>query len=83
MVQPPVGESAEFGIEIRDPFEPQPTPAILADLGGGRHQSAARACSEFRDAVAFVASQDGELTSMRWDAAADVLVVSKHLELSL
>lgn len=83
MVQPPVGESAEFGIEIRDPFEPQPTRALLAELGGGRHQSAARACSEFRDAVAFVASQDGELTSMRWDATADVLVVSKHLELSL
>jgi len=48
-------------------FEATPTDIRLADLGGGRHQSAARACIRLKGAVAYVASQDGGLTTMRWD----------------
>jgi len=60
-----------------------PTDIRLEDLGGGRHQSAARACIRLKGAVAYVASQDGGLTTMRWDEKENALVVMRDLELLL
>jgi hypothetical protein len=50
-------------------------------LGGARHQSAAVTCHSFPGAIVIVASQDGELSTMRWDADHQVVLVHRHLEL--
>jgi hypothetical protein len=60
-----------------------PTDIRLEDLGGGRHQSAARACIRLKGAVAYVATQDGGLTTVRWDEKQNALVVMRDLELLL
>ncbi|HEY0467410.1 MAG TPA: hypothetical protein VGC79_24590 [Polyangiaceae bacterium] len=60
-----------------------PTDIRLEDLGGSRHQSAARACIRLKGAVAYVAPQDGGLTTVRWDEKQNALVVRRDLELLL
>jgi hypothetical protein len=59
----------------------QPRP--LAVIGGARHQSAAVTCRRFPGASAIVASQDGSLSSMTWNAEERVVYAIRHLELLL
>lgn len=70
-------------IVCQGPLDDVPSEVLLEDLGGARHQSAARACIKLKGAVAFVASQDGGLTTMRWDEKVDALIVTQNLELLL
>jgi hypothetical protein len=55
----------------------------VASIGGARHQSAALTCRRFPGATAIVASQDGSLTSMKWNDEASAVVAYRHLELLL
>lgn len=57
-------------------------------LGNTRHQSAARFVAEQKDAIAFVVSQDGEVTALAWGQPADerrlqILYAYRRLELTL
>jgi len=40
-------------------------------------------CRRFPGAIAVVASQDGSLSSMKWDATNNVVIAFHHLELLL
>jgi hypothetical protein len=50
-----------------------PVAAHPAELGGTRHLSAAQFVYEQRDALALVASQDGQFTVFSWDDEGDVV----------
>lgn len=75
-----------FRIENLDPYHganSDPVPDKLENVGGARHQSAAVTCHELRGSTAIVASQDGALSSMRWDEKRQAVLVHRHLELML
>lgn len=58
------------------PFENEESEEIkLSDLGNTRHQSAVQFVFERRGAIAFVASQDGTISLMKWNSDTDVCVV--------
>jgi hypothetical protein len=66
-------------------FGPQPgnqavVRSPLEDLGGTRHQSAARFVAVNRDAVALVISQDRHLSVMHWDTQIDSVAVMRNAE---
>lgn len=65
-----------------EPFEDsrRPTPKPLSDLGGTRHQSAAQFVSDQHNTFAIVASQDGRLSVMSWDATNQMVSVFRHAE---
>jgi hypothetical protein len=72
-------------VVLIDPYDDgsDSEPKTLASIGGARHQSAAVTCRRFPGAVAVVASQDGSLSSMKWDATKNVVIAFHHLELLL
>jgi len=72
-------------VTVIDPYEDEEDckPRALTSIGGARHQSAAMTCRRFPGAIAVVASQDGSLSSMTWDTAANVVVAFRHVELLL
>jgi hypothetical protein len=79
-------EEPSGGLRIRivDPYAaegPEPASGDLSTLGGARHQSAAVTCHGFLGATVIVASQDGGLSAMRWDADEQVVLIHRHLEL--
>jgi hypothetical protein len=45
------------------------------------HESLPTPCYGFPGATAIVASQDGGLSAMRWDADQQVVLIHRHLEL--
>ncbi len=53
-------------LKKRTIYVPQVIDAEWSDLGGTRHQSAARFVAATRDSVAFVASHDGRLSALAW-----------------
>ena len=64
-------------------FDPQPGKqevvlSHLEDLGGTRHQSAARFVAANRDAVALVISQDRHLSVMHWDTELDSVAIMRN-----
>ena len=66
-------------------FGPQPGKQAvvlspLEDLGGTRHQSAARFVAANRDAVALVISQDRHLSVMHWDKELDSVAIMRNAE---
>jgi hypothetical protein len=66
-------------------FQPEPGPqpvarCALEDLGGTRHQSAARFVAANRDAVAIVISQDRHMSVAAWDARIDSVAVVRNAE---
>jgi hypothetical protein len=67
---------------VSEPFEDsrRPTPKPLSDLGGTRHQSAAQFVFDQRNAFAIVASQDGRISVVTWDAKAEMVSVLRHAE---
>jgi hypothetical protein len=79
-------EEPSGGLRIRivDPYAAEgtePASGDLSTLGGARHQSAAVTCHGFPGATVIVASQDGGLSAMRWDADEQVVLIHRHLEL--
>jgi len=67
---------------LREPFDDsrRPTPKPLSELDGTRHQSAAQFVFDQRRAFAIVASQDGRVSVMNWDAKAEKVSVFRHAE---
>ena len=67
---------------ISEPFDDshRPTPKPLSDLGGTRHQSAAQFVFDQHNAFAIVASQDGKLSVVFWDATNQIVSVFRHAE---
>lgn len=66
-------------------FRPEPgsqavVPSPLEELGGTRHQSAARFTATNKDAVALVISQDGHMSIMHWDELIDSVAVVRNAE---
>jgi hypothetical protein len=66
-------------------FRPEPgpqavAPCALEDLGGTRHQSAARFVAANKDAVALVISQDHHMSVANWDAQIDSVAVVRNAE---
>ena len=77
-------EEPSGGLRIRivDPYAAEGTePGDLSTVGGARHQSAAVTCHDFPGATVIVASQDGGLSAMRWDADDQGVLIHRHLEL--
>ena len=56
---------------------------MLADLGGTRHQSAAQFVHDQPDAIAIVASQDGNITLFTKDYVSGELLIVQDTELAL
>lgn len=66
-------------------FRPEPgnqkiVPSPLEDLGGTRHQSAARFAAANTDTAAIVVSQDRHISVMHWDSAIESVNVLCHAE---
>ncbi len=69
---------------ITEPFkESKPMEIELSDLGGTRHQSAAQFVFDQQDAIAFVASQDGRVSAMRWDPEEGKVSIIRPAEFAL
>ena len=82
-----IGFGAKLQVELED-FEFIAIDALsgvhetvsYANLGGTRHQSAARFVHQNHDAMAFVASQDGRLTLLAWVIDDGKVVAVRNLE---
>jgi hypothetical protein len=72
-------------VEVIDPYDDgtERQQQAVASFGGARHQSAALICRRFPGATAIVASQDGSLTSVTWNAERNAVIAYRHLELLL
>lgn len=69
---------------ISEPFkDSQRRESPLQEVGGTRHQSAAQFVFDQKDAVAFVASQDGRLSVMRWEPEEGRVSVIRPVEFAL
>ena len=89
-LQPAPGSAEPTRIFQIDPLDHDEwlTPVTLEKLGGTRHQSAARFVADQKDAVAFVVSQDGDVTAFAWEEAKaserrPALYAYRRLELTL
>jgi hypothetical protein len=60
-----------------------PLEVSLSEFGGTRHQSAAQSVFDQRQAVAFVASQDGIITLLTWHEDVGSVAAVRHIELTL
>jgi len=60
-----------------------PLEVSLSEFGGTRHQSAAQFVFDQRQAVAFVASQDGLMTLLTWHESVGRVAAVRHIELTL
>ena len=60
-----------------------PLEVSLSEFGGTRHQSAAQFVFDQKQAVAFVASQDGIITLLTWDEGVGSVAAVRHIELTL
>jgi hypothetical protein len=60
-----------------------PLEVSLSEFGGTRHQSAAQFVFDQRQAVAFVASQDGIITLLTWDEGVGSVAAVRHIEFTL
>jgi hypothetical protein len=73
-----------FDLRIRKPVEGfQETTLNISDLGGTRHQSAAQFAFDQPQAVAVVASQDGDVTFFTRDSQNGTLLAVQQAELAL
>jgi hypothetical protein len=77
-------------VQVQDPLDHEDYMKTIAldRLGHSRHQSAAQFINEHRDAIAFVASQDGNVTAFVWEEWGDEkqyssLVAYTRLELTM
>jgi hypothetical protein len=83
-----IGFGAKINVEqdskaivlVSKPDMPDPVRLPLEDLGGTRHQSAARFVSANRDAVTIVVSQDGYVSVMHWEESTESVSVVRNAE---
>jgi DNA integrity scanning protein DisA with diadenylate cyclase activity len=68
-----------------DPLEGEGaiTAKTMNELGGMRHQSAANFVSEYKEAIALVVSEDGNVTAFVWNDEARHVLAFARLELTL
>ena len=60
------GDAGDFDVLVLDVLNGELSTISHAELGGTRHQSAARFVNQHHEAMVFVASQDGRLTLFVW-----------------
>jgi hypothetical protein len=87
-LQPPTESAEPRQIFSVDPLDHPHwiTEVKLAQLGGMRHQSAARFVADQKDAIAFVVSQDGDVSAYVWylnPSGSPGLYAHRRLELTL
>ncbi len=89
-LQPAPGSVEPSLIYQMDPLDHEDwlTLVTMEKLGGTRYQSAARFVADQKDAVAFVVSQDGDVTAFPWEEEKDserrpALYAYRRLELTL
>lgn len=76
-----VVDGEEFSVARRDALISSPLdPCALSDLGGTRHQSAARFVRQHPDCSVLVSSQDGRMTLFSWDKRPGQVVAISGLE---
>jgi hypothetical protein len=77
--------NAEDKLFVFEPGKPKDVPrtATVNSLGGARHRAAADFCVLQKDAIAFVASQDGRLTVLGWLSADKKLLAIERAEMFL
>jgi hypothetical protein len=76
-----VVDGEEFEVGRRDALISSPlAPCPLTDLGGTRHQSAARFVRQHPDCSVLVSSQDGRMTLFSWDKVPGQVVAISGLE---
>ncbi len=85
-----LGFGAKIASSSTDPlqvcrFNPVPgpqklCPCKLEELGGTRHQSAARFVAENREAVSVVVSQDGHITILYWNDEHECIFAAQNAE---
>ena len=76
-----VVDGEEFEVARRDALISSPLdPCGLSDLGGTRHQSAARFVRQHPDCSVLVSSQDGRMTLFSWDKDPGRVVAISGLE---
>ncbi|MBW4622575.1 MAG: hypothetical protein KME17_24860 [Cyanosarcina radialis HA8281-LM2] len=75
-----VSEAKNINVLDFDALSGQTKTTALEELGGTRHQSAARFVSKNREAMVFVASQDGRLTLLSWVVDPGKVVALRRLE---
>jgi hypothetical protein len=73
-------KSDEFQVLVLDALSGETATVPYAQLGGMRHQSAACFVHQNRDAMVFVASQDGRLTLFAWVADPGQVAAVRSLE---
>lgn len=77
-------KSKPESVLVSTPFEDEEEKNIkLSDLGGTRHQSAVQFVYEQKDAMAFVVSQDGRISVMKWSPEKDKVCVIRPAEFAL
>lgn len=80
----PRGNARPASVFVTQPFKDSPPiETSLAGLGGTRHQSAAQFVFDQHDALAFVTSQDGRVSVMRWDVEKEAVAVIRPAEFAL
>jgi DNA integrity scanning protein DisA with diadenylate cyclase activity len=73
-------ESDEFQVLELDALSGTTQSVSYAQLGGSRHQSAARFVHQNHEAMVFVASQDGRLTLLAWVVDPGQVAAARSLE---
>jgi DNA integrity scanning protein DisA with diadenylate cyclase activity len=73
-------EPAQLDVVRFSPLTNNTSTIPLADLGGTRHQSAARFIRSYPTAMAFIASQDGNVTLFAWLAKEAKVIAIQHLQ---
>ncbi len=83
-IRPTSEEHKPESVLLLEPFRGAEAKEVkLSDLGGTRHQSAAQFAFDQREALVFVASQDGRLSVMKWDPESEKVSVIRPAEYGL
>lgn len=74
------GSAGSFDVMVLDALSGESATASYSDLGGTRHQSAARFVLQNPESMIFVASQDGRLTLFAWVVDSGKVAAIRRLE---
>ena len=75
-----LGETGPFQVTVIDTLSHKKEQILYTELGGTRHQSAARFVYQNHESMVFVASQDGRLTLFVWAIEEKRVVAATKLE---
>lgn len=83
-IRPKLEESRPESVLITEPYKGAEIRKVdLSNLGGTRHQSAAQFAFDQREALVFVASQDGRMSVMKWSPEEKMVSVIRPAEYGL